>query len=492
MVSEANVLVIDDEQTVCDSCTRILSQEGYRVRTALNGREGLEQIEGGHVDLAIVDLRMPETDGIAVLKKLRERRPETNVIVITGYASVASAVEAMKLGAVDYLPKPFTPDELSFATAKALERRVGQAAEVVEEGELIGEKLAVIMEPGDFREMLMGLGRYVYVPRHSAKGLSYSIAGDHPDEEVLWGGIRPIGPLKSFFFEPRTRVAVYPSRPSEVISAGSMADLQRVITGVKRCDLQALGLLDRIFLEGDFVDPFYKAARENALIVTTDCSNPAPSCSCVLMGLDPFCEEGFDLNVSEVSDGLIVEVGSPRGKQAIEAYAGRTREVETSHLVQREERRREVRKAITQMSGDFLPEERYEDVVREGADSPVWGKCAEACVGCAACTQICPTCHCFFLHDQSRPAGQSSVKGRYERIRTWDSCQYPAFARVAGGANPRKSREARFRHRYLHKFVDAREAYGTYACTGCGRCIDVCMGKIDMRRVLWELSGVKV
>ncbi len=490
MVSEANVLVVDDEKTVCDSCERILSERGYSVRTALNGEEGIRHLENEPFDLMVVDLRMPGTDGIGVIKQARERRPETVILVITGYASVASAVEAMKLGAADYLPKPFTPDELSVAAAKALERRIGVTPKVAEGAELIGEKLTVLIEPGDLKEMLRKLGRYVYVPRHSPKGLRYSVLDEHPGQEAIWGGIRPVDPLKSFFFEPRTRVAVYPSSRPELLSPGTMADLQRVIAGVKRCDLQALDLLDTIFLDGDFTDPFYKAARENTLIVTTDCSAPASSCSCVLMGLDPFCEEGFDLNVSEITGGLVLEAGSRRGRQAIEAYRGRTEDVTAAQLAEREERRRRVREAILQMSGDFLPEEPYEDVVKEGVDSPVWGKCAEACVGCAACTYICPTCHCFFLYDT--PEARSKVKGKYARVRAWDSCQYPAFARVAGGANPRKTALARFRHRYLHKFVDVKEAHGMYGCTGCGRCVDVCMGKIDMRKVLWELALSKV
>ncbi len=490
MVSEANVLVIDDEQTICNSCERILSERGYRVRTALNGEEGLEHIEKERFDLVIVDLRMPGTDGVGVLRRVKERRPGTRVIVITAYSSVASAVEVMKLGAADYLPKPFTPDELSVAAEKVLERRFAPLPEDVKEAELIGERLAVLIEPEDFRELLMGLGRYVYLPWRSERGLRYSVAGKRVAEEVMYGGIRAVDPLKSFLFEPRTRVAVYPSRQEEVLSPGDIADLQRVIAGVKRCDMQSLELLDQVFLEGDFTDPFYRAARENTLIVTSDCSNPTSSCGCVLMGIEPFCEEGFDLNVSEVSGGLILEAGSRRGKRAIETYRGRVKDVEALHVEERAERRRQVREAIIEMSGEFLPEEPYEDVVRGAMDSPQWERCAERCVGCAACTQICPTCHCFFLHDQ--PERKSRLKGRYERIRAWDSCQYPAFARVAGGANPRKSVVERFRHRYMHKFVDIKEAYGFYGCTGCGRCIDVCMGKIDMREVLWELSGVKV
>ena len=490
MVAEPKVLVIDDEEVVCNSCARVLSERGYSVRTAVNGEAGLQQIEKEPFDLVIADLKMPGTDGIGVLRRVGERRPETVVIVITGYSSVESAVEVMKLGAADYIAKPFTPDELTQAAAKALERRSGRVAEPLKREELIGEETTVLIKPEAFREMLRDLGRYVYVPRRTANGLRYAEVGTHPEQEVLWGDIRAVDPLKLFFFGPRTRVAAYPARSPHLLSPGDMADLQRAIAGVKRCDLQALELLDKVFLEGDFTDPFYKAARENTLIVTTDCSHPSSSCSCVLMGLDPFCEEGFDLNISEVAGGLILEAGSDRGREVIEANRGRVEEVMASHLREREERRQEVRAAIQKMSGDFLPEEPYEVLVEEAMDSPVWEKCAESCVGCAGCTLVCPTCHCFLLYDQ--PDGKSRAQGKYEKIRAWDSCQYAAFAKVAGGANPRMATVERFRHRYLHKFCDIKDAHGIYGCTGCGRCIDVCMGKIDMRNVLWELSGVKV
>ncbi len=489
MVAEQNVLVIDDEPTVCDSCRRILSQEGYRVQTVLSGEEGLERIERGGFDLVIADLKMPGTGGIGVLTQVKERFPETAVIVITGYSTVASAIEAMKLGAADYIEKPFTPEELASAAAKALQRRAERAAGALRRRDLIGEKRSALVSPAGFRETLERLGRDVYVPRRSERGLRYSLAGQRPEEEVLWGEIRPVDPLKVFFFDPRRRVAVYPSPWSEIVSGGRAAEVRRVIAGVKRCDLQALDVLDRVFLEGDFVDPFYKGARDNTLIVTSDCSDPGTSCGCMLMGLNPFCEEGFDLNVSEVTDGLIVEAGSDRGRNLIETIMERAKGVTPSHLVERHERRRRVQEVMTARLADFLPEEPYEELVKHAADSPAWEECAERCVGCAACTQICPTCHCFYLYEQAQ--SKSRLGGKYEIIRAWDSCQYPAFARVAGGANPRKSVQERFLHRYTDKFVDFKESYGVYGCTGCGRCVDVCMGKIDMREVLWKLRGVK-
>ncbi len=107
------VLVIDDEKVVCNSCRRVLKQEGFDVSTATAGREGVEKLSQENFDAVIVDLRMPGIGGMDVLRIIKRNNPEAQVIIITGYSSVSTAVEAMQLGAADYLPKPFTPKELT-------------------------------------------------------------------------------------------------------------------------------------------------------------------------------------------------------------------------------------------------------------------------------------------------------------------------------------------------------------------------------------------
>lgn len=113
MAEARKVLVIDDEPVVCNSCRRVLEQEGYDVCVATDPREGINRVSEEHFDVAIVDLRMPGIGGMDVLRVVRTNRPHTQVIIITGYSSVPTAVEARQLGAADYLPKPFTPQELS-------------------------------------------------------------------------------------------------------------------------------------------------------------------------------------------------------------------------------------------------------------------------------------------------------------------------------------------------------------------------------------------
>jgi two-component system sensor histidine kinase/response regulator len=119
----ARILVIDDEKVIRDSCTRILMTEGYIVKSAEDGDLGLKLFQEFHPDLVLVDLKMPEKNGMEVLEEIESSDPTVIKIVITGYATVASAVDAMKRGAYDFIPKPFTPDEILLIVARGLERR---------------------------------------------------------------------------------------------------------------------------------------------------------------------------------------------------------------------------------------------------------------------------------------------------------------------------------------------------------------------------------
>ena len=123
MSSKANILVIDDELIILESCNRILSEDGYNVQAAQTGTEGLQKLRKEKFDIVLTDLKMPDISGMEVLKRIMRSHPDIVVVMITGYSTVQTAVEAMKLGAYDYIPKPFTPEELEEAVSKALEKR---------------------------------------------------------------------------------------------------------------------------------------------------------------------------------------------------------------------------------------------------------------------------------------------------------------------------------------------------------------------------------
>jgi len=117
------ILVIDDEKVVRDSCFKVLSKDGYRIVTAEDGASGLQKIREVKPDLILVDLKMPRISGIELLEKVKDIDPHIISIVITGYATIENAIEAMKRNAYDFLPKPFTPDQLRIVTNRGLEKR---------------------------------------------------------------------------------------------------------------------------------------------------------------------------------------------------------------------------------------------------------------------------------------------------------------------------------------------------------------------------------
>lgn len=120
---KARILVVDDEEIVLRSCRKILEGGGHDVLTVLSGQGAFDLLEKEPIDIVITDMKMPGIGGIQVLEKVKEKYPDIAVIMITGYSTVQSAVQAMKLGAFDYIPKPFTPDEVLIVVEKALEKK---------------------------------------------------------------------------------------------------------------------------------------------------------------------------------------------------------------------------------------------------------------------------------------------------------------------------------------------------------------------------------
>jgi two-component system, NtrC family, response regulator AtoC len=120
-MSTANVLIVDDEELIRWSLRERLRREGYVVSEAGTGAGALEQVTAGGVDLVLLDFRLPDTDGLAVLRRIKELTPDALVVLMTAYSTVENAVEAMRLGAYHYVNKPFNLDEISLVVEKALE-----------------------------------------------------------------------------------------------------------------------------------------------------------------------------------------------------------------------------------------------------------------------------------------------------------------------------------------------------------------------------------
>ena len=258
-----------------------------------------------------------------------------------------------------------------------------------------------------------------------------------------------------------------------------------VLLGVRACELRALGYLDKVMLGGDFDDPTYRARREATTLVACDCAECAETCFCTLVGGRPFATEGFDVNLTPLKEGWLVEAAGEKGAKLLEA--SQLADAAPAQLAERDKLRAEITERVRSQNAKygFSADDGNQPQLPEGNDDG-WGRFAADCVECGACTNICPTCHCFYLYDHT-PSPET-----FERVRTWDSCLFGTYHRMAGGVNmklsPRPNLLSRLANRVLHKFTYSPQQYGLLGCVGCGRCIDACLGAIDIRDVVQELS----
>jgi formate hydrogenlyase subunit 6/NADH:ubiquinone oxidoreductase subunit I len=298
-----------------------------------------------------------------------------------------------------------------------------------------------------------------------------------PSDDIAIGEVRAFEPLKSFFSSAR-----------EVVAEGFKDDIPHsgdkpfALVGVKACDLKGFKIQDHVFMDHDYKDPFYIKKREENLIISADCTCAIDTCFCLALGDNPYPQEEFDINLSEVSGGFAVEVGSDKGQKLVDTYSSLLEEAKEDIGAEKEKQRKKVTKEVEDnIKENKVPDQdRYKGIIEKNWESDIWEDEAKTCVECGACTIICPTCHCFLLYDQKS-------EERMARLRIWDSCMIKDYARVAGGANPRAKLWMRLRNRFDKKFDYLPKVADVYACTGCGRCISACPAKIDIREVLRKL-----
>lgn len=288
------------------------------------------------------------------------------------------------------------------------------------------------------------------------------------------GAHRQTEPLKALFFPAREFVG----RWGEPAEREPMPE--RIVFGVKNCDLSSLAIFDHVFLEGVARDTYYAAARDKTILVSTDCSSQLDVCFCPAVGEQPYARQGFDINIAETPGGFVIEAGSVRGKELL-GTADQFLKPAGKELIEALEKLRAERYAALVEQGrahGLSPGMDFRAAVESAFETDLWADFAEGCVECGACNFICCTCHCFLLADGL------DVDGKAARTKLWDACLYSGFAAVAGGGNARPLRAERFRNRFDKKFSYFPRVMERYACDGCGRCTEACIAKIDIRDVL--------
>ena len=240
------------------------------------------------------------------------------------------------------------------------------------------------------------------------------------------------------------------------------------LIGVRGCELAAIQIQDGIFMRSDFTDPIYQARREKLFILAVYCLNPARTCFCASMGTGPRVKDGYDLNLTELDDAFLVNIGSELGRSVLTDLPF---EPASAFLLNAAERdlKRALQKMVRTLETDDLP-----DLVLNNLDHPHWREIGQRCLSCANCSQVCPTCFCWDTLDQISLDGNE-----VSRERIWDSCFNPGYSSQAGG-NTRPTIYSRYRQWLSHKLGTWKEQFGTFGCVGCGRCITWCPAEIDL------------
>jgi sulfhydrogenase subunit beta (sulfur reductase) len=250
--------------------------------------------------------------------------------------------------------------------------------------------------------------------------------------------------------------------------------------GVRACELAAIAIQDRIFLEGPYQDPHYKARRERAFILAVNCTEPAATCFCHSMGTGPVNTAGFDLSLTELSDAFLLTVGSDAGAEMLANCDWRP-----AGAYELNQAKRLLDQAAASM-GRELQTDDLPGLLYDNLDHPRWDETAERCLSCMNCTMVCPTCFCTDVQDVSDLTGRQT-----ERVRVWDSCFNPDFSYVHGG-NLRPTIRARYRQWLTHKLASWIDQFGSSGCVGCGRCITWCPVGIDLTEEVAAIRGERL
>jgi ferredoxin len=247
---------------------------------------------------------------------------------------------------------------------------------------------------------------------------------------------------------------------------------QYAFIGVRSCELHAILIQDRVFINGKFVDPHYQARRERAFIVAVNCVQAGGTCFCVSMKTGPKATVGFDLALTEILDGqrhyFVVEVGTEKGTELLQQVP--TEKTQPNDLQIAAER---VQQASQQM-GRQMDTTDIKNLLYRNLEHPRWDDVATRCLNCTNCTMVCPTCFCTTVEDVTDLTGSEA-----ERVRKWDSCFTMDFSYVHGGS-VRASPKSRYRQWMTHKLASWIDQFGTSGCVGCGRCITWCPVAIDI------------
>jgi len=294
------------------------------------------------------------------------------------------------------------------------------------------------------------------------------------DDDALFG--YAVGPhsWKKFLHAPQQRLwrAERSAEGMRVLVEPLPAE-PLAFVGVRSCELRAIGIQDRVLVDGAHADSHYRARREGLFLVAVNCSTPSGTCFCASMNTGPKAATGYDLVLTEIvvngERGFVVASGSEAGAALLAELPRRDGTSEEAAEAEAVTARATARMGRAMAAVDEVPA-----LLQRNLDHPRWDEVAARCLTCGNCTMVCPTCFCTAVEDVTSLDGSTS-----EHVRRWDSCFTTEFSYLHGGS-VRASPRSRYRQWMTHKLSTWVDQFGTSGCVGCGRCITWCPVGIDI------------
>jgi sulfhydrogenase subunit beta (sulfur reductase) len=306
----------------------------------------------------------------------------------------------------------------------------------------------------------------IFAPVRKTGGIDYSLIDKENRDEIVYNEAKPATPLKMFFLPVKLNV----TRNSEV-------QKKTIIIGAPACDIEGLKLLDLMYLDEKFIDDTYLSRRDNTVLISTDCYITQEHCHCSTYGINPYPSNGCDISLSSDINDHYLMTWSEKGERFIKDIDSSVKIdlIDKKSIEAISEQRKLTIRNLSEKN-EKMPATEETGIKIKSSSEDIWKKYSSKCVSCGACSSICPTCTCFLLID----------KPGFEKVKQLDTCQYPAFERVAGGEDPLKELHIRFKNRYMCKYIWKPEKFNAIACTGCGRCIESCIAKINKNELIQE------
>ena len=325
---------------------------------------------------------------------------------------------------------------------------------------------------------LLGAGFRVVAPCGEGDGIDYrELTKQNPTPTAINKGLARTSPKPAWFPRAETILTISRKGPKDWnIEDPKINTPKVVIFGARPCDAAAPHILAPLF-GWDFHDSFFEERVKQIAFVTLACAKPIDNaCFCTSVGVDPAGVGIGDVVLTPMKDGSYLaqaytEVGEQLLASAPNAQPAQSEPAEVATF------RESARNSIPVK---FDPGALQKSLKKHFQD-PMWEERAKSCIGCGTCAFACPTCHCFDIQDDV-----SAGKGI--RQKNWDACAFGLFTLHTSGHNPRPDQPSRWRQRLSHKFNYYPEKFGKVLCTGCGRCMRLCPGGMDLLSDLTDLA----